>query len=191
MFLGQLPALTPYPTIVRDFQRIIGDEARREILERENKQVVACVGGGSNAMGLFTAFVGDPDVELIGIEPGGHGILSGEHGATPAGTVGCLHGSISYVLQNQDGQINEHSIPAGLDYLGVGPTRLAERQDAQPIYRSMMTAHSRRLLGLVVWKESSLHLKPHMRSPLFLIWRKECLKKILFSSICLDVEIKI
>ena len=74
-------------------------------------------------MGLFTAFVGDPDVELIGIEPGGHGILSGEHGATlSAGTVGCLHGSISYVLQNQDGQINEaHSISAGLDYPGVGP----------------------------------------------------------------------
>ena len=123
---GTVAGPHPYPTIVRDFQRIIGDEARAELLEREKRlptKVVACVGGGSNAMGLFAAFIDDPDVAIIGIEPGGHGILSGAHGATlSAGTIGCLHGSISYVLQNQDGQINEaHSISAGLDYPGVGP----------------------------------------------------------------------
>ena len=123
---GTVAGPHPYPTIVRDFQRIIGDEARAELLEREKQlptKVVACVGGGSNAMGLFAAFIDDPDVAIVGIEPGGHGILSGAHGATlSAGTIGCLHGSISYVLQNQDGQINEaHSVSAGLDYPGVGP----------------------------------------------------------------------
>ncbi|MEE2904050.1 MAG: tryptophan synthase subunit beta [Myxococcota bacterium] len=123
---GTVAGPHPYPTIVRDFQRIIGDEARAELLEREKQlptKVVACVGGGSNAMGLFAAFIDDPDVAIIGIEPGGHGILSGAHGATlSAGTVGCLHGSISYVLQSKDGQINEaHSVSAGLDYPGVGP----------------------------------------------------------------------
>ena len=123
---GTVAGPHPYPTLVRDFQRIIGDEARTQLLEREGKlphTVAACVGGGSNAMGIFTAFLKDETVALVGIEPGGHGLDTQEHGATlTAGSVGCLHGSISYILQDKDGQIQEaHSISAGLDYPGVGP----------------------------------------------------------------------
>ena len=123
---GTVAGPHPYPTIVREFQRVIGDEARRQILAVEGRlpdAVVACVGGGSNAMGIFTAFVDDADVRLIGVEPAGHGLDSGAHGATLGkGTVGCLHGSLSYVLQDEVGQIREaHSISAGLDYPGVGP----------------------------------------------------------------------
>jgi tryptophan synthase beta chain len=116
----------PYPTIVRELQRVIGDEARRQILEREGRlpsAVIACVGGGSNALGAFTAFKDDASVRLIGVEAGGKGLESGQHGATlERGRIGCLHGSLSYVLQDDDGQIREaHSISAGLDYPGVGP----------------------------------------------------------------------
>lgn len=123
---GTVAGPHPYPTIVRDFQRVIGDEARRQMLDREGRlpnYVVACVGGGSNALGAFTAFLEDRDVRLIGVEPGGEGLESGKHGATlTRGSPGCLHGSISYVLQDGDGQIHEaHSISAGLDYPGVGP----------------------------------------------------------------------
>jgi tryptophan synthase beta chain len=123
---GTVAGPHPYPTLVRDFQRIIGDEARRQLLEREGRlphTVVACVGGGSNAMGIFTAFLDDKEVALVGVEPAGHGLQTSKHGATLcAGSVGCLHGSISYVLQDSDGQIQEaHSISAGLDYPGVGP----------------------------------------------------------------------
>lgn len=116
----------PYPTLVRDLQRVIGDEIREELLRREGRlptAVVACVGGGSNAIGAFTAFVGDASVRLIGVEPGGHGIDSGAHGATlERGRPGVVHGSYSYLLQDDDGQVQEaHSISAGLDYPGVGP----------------------------------------------------------------------
>jgi len=123
---GTVAGPHPYPTLVRDFQRIIGDEARQQILDQEGQlphSVVASVGGGSNAMGIFTAFIEDDGVALIGVEPAGHGLDTQKHGATLcAGSVGCLHGSISYVLQDDDGQIQEaHSISAGLDYPGVGP----------------------------------------------------------------------
>ncbi len=116
----------PYPWIVRTFQSVIGEEARAQCLERFGRlpeQVVACVGGGSNAIGLFHAFVPDAGVGLVGVEAGGHGIASLQHAATiSAGSVGVLHGSRSYVLQDAWGQIQEaHSISAGLDYPGVGP----------------------------------------------------------------------
>ena len=112
--------------IVRDFQRIIGLETRKQILVQMGKlpdYVIACVGGGSNAMGLFYDFIGDEEVSLVGVEAGGDGIESGRHAATiSAGSVGVLHGSMSYLIQNDDGQIIEtHSISAGLDYPGVGP----------------------------------------------------------------------
>jgi tryptophan synthase beta chain len=111
--------------MVRDFQRIIGDEAKKQSLEtlgRLPDMLVACVGGGSNAMGLFYPFLED-DVEMVGVEAAGLGISTGKHAATiSAGSVGVLHGSKSYVLQDRDGQIQEaHSISAGLDYPGVGP----------------------------------------------------------------------
>ncbi|QXE03474.1 tryptophan synthase subunit beta [Terribacillus sp. DMT04] len=116
----------PFPQIVRDFQRIIGDETRKQIIEAEGKlpeAVVACVGGGSNAIGMFYPFVDDRDVKMYGVEAGGKGLVSGMHAASlTEGKAGILHGSLSYLLQNEDGQVQEpHSISAGLDYPGVGP----------------------------------------------------------------------
>ncbi len=124
--LGSVMGPHPYPMMVRDFQRVIGEEARaqfRKATGRLPDLVVACVGGGSNAIGLFWAFIRDRRVRIVGVEPGGHGIKSGLHGASlGSGVVGVLHGSMSYVLQNDDGQVAEaHSISAGLDYPGVGP----------------------------------------------------------------------
>jgi tryptophan synthase beta chain len=124
--IGSVAGPHPYPALVRDFQRVIGDEARRQVLELAGRlpdAVVACVGGGSNAMGIFTAFLDDPGVKLVGVEAAGHGLATGKHGASLAkGTPGVLHGSRSYVLQDAGGQIAEaHSISAGLDYPGVGP----------------------------------------------------------------------
>jgi tryptophan synthase beta chain len=124
--IGSVMGPDPYPLMVRELQRVIGDEARAQILERIGRlpdAAVACVGGGSNAMGLFTAFVGDPDVKLFGVEATGEGLSSGRHAATMArGKVGVFHGMRSLVLQNDDGQLLEaHSISAGLDYPGIGP----------------------------------------------------------------------
>ena len=124
--LGTVAGPHPYPMMVREFQRVIGKEARAQFLDAEGRlpdAVVACVGGGSNAMGIFSDFLEDTNVELVGVEAAGHGLDSGKHGATlEAGRVGILHGSRSYVLQDEDGQIlDAHSISAGLDYPGVGP----------------------------------------------------------------------
>jgi tryptophan synthase beta chain len=124
--LGSALGPHPYPMMVRDFHTVIGKEARRQSLAalgRLPDVLVACVGGGSNAIGLFHPFVGDRRVRIIGVEPGGAGVATGRHGATmTAGAVGVLHGCMSYVLQNDDGQIAvAHSISAGLDYPGVGP----------------------------------------------------------------------
>ncbi|MGD0265210.1 MAG: tryptophan synthase subunit beta [Candidatus Methylomirabilota bacterium] len=124
--LGSVLGAHPYPRMVRDFQAVIGQEARRQILEAEGRLpdcLIACVGGGSNAMGLFHTFLEDQAVRMIGVEAGGLGIASGRHAARFAEqTVGILHGTRSYVLQDADGQIRiTHSISAGLDYSGVGP----------------------------------------------------------------------
>jgi tryptophan synthase beta chain len=123
--IGSVAGPHPYPMMVRDFQRVIGDECRRQVLAAAGRLpdvLVACVGGGSNAMGLFYPFLEDV-VELVGVEAAGLGVASGRHAATlGAGSLGVLHGSKSYVLQDEDGQIREaHSISAGLDYPGVGP----------------------------------------------------------------------
>ena len=123
--LGTVAGPHPFPTIVREFQRVIGREAKRQILESEGclpDAVFACVGGGSNAMGIFADFIDEPSVKLIGVEPAGHGLHTGKHGATiEKGRPGILHGSYSFVLQDENGQILEsHSISAGLDYPGVG-----------------------------------------------------------------------
>ncbi len=124
--LGTVAGPAPFPEMVRDFHRIIGDESREQMLTRFGRlpdAVVACVGGGSNAIGIFTAFIGDPSVRLIGLEAGGDGVSTGRHAATiSGGAVGVLHGTRSYVLQDENGQtIESHSISAGLDYPGVGP----------------------------------------------------------------------
>jgi tryptophan synthase beta chain len=124
--LGTAAGPHPFPTMVREFQRVIGREARAQILEREGRlpdAVVACVGGGSNAIGLFADFVGDEDVRLVGAEPGGEGVATGRHGATvSAGTPGILHGAYTHVMQDAEGRIEEsYSVSAGLDYPAVGP----------------------------------------------------------------------
>jgi tryptophan synthase beta chain len=132
--IGSVAGPHPYPSLVRDLQRIIGEEARAQWTERIGglpDAVVACVGGGSNAMGAFTAFLDDPSVRLVAVEAGGEGLGTGRHGASlTAGKFGVLHGSASSVLQTEDGQVAEaHSVSAGLDYPGVGP-ELASLRDA-------------------------------------------------------------
>jgi len=124
--LGSVVGPYPYPQMVRDFQLIIGKETRQQILDKLSRlpdYIVACVGGGSNAIGIFYPFLNDKDVRLIGVEAAGRGLESGEHAASlVAGRVGVLHGAKSYVLQDKNGQIREtHSVSAGLDYPGVGP----------------------------------------------------------------------
>lgn len=124
--IGSVVGPDPFPRMVRDFHSVIGHEARKQMLEREGRlpaAVIACVGGGSNAMGIFHPFVQDTEVELIGVEAAGEGVESGRHSATlSAGEPGILHGALSYLLQDDDGQVAPaHSVSAGLDYPGVGP----------------------------------------------------------------------
>ena len=124
--IGTVAGPHPYPMMVRDFNSVIGREARRQMLEREGALpdvLVACVGGGSNAMGLFYPFIGDREVAMVGVEAAGRGLASGQHAASLcAGRVGVLHGNRTYLLDSDDGQITEtHSVSAGLDYPGVGP----------------------------------------------------------------------
>ncbi|MDX1541984.1 MAG: pyridoxal-phosphate dependent enzyme, partial [Geminicoccaceae bacterium] len=124
--IGSVMGPHPYPTLVRDLQRVIGVEARAQLLEREGRLpdlAVACVGGGSNAMGMFHPFLDEPAVRIIGVEAAGRGVDTAEHAASMTmGRPGVLHGSRSYLLQDEDGQVIEpHSISAGLDYPGVGP----------------------------------------------------------------------
>jgi len=124
--IGTVAGPHPYPMMVRDFQAIIGWETRQQILEKENRlpdKVIACIGGGSNAIGMFSHFLEDEEVECIGIEAGGHGIETDMHGCSlKKGKPGVLHGQCSYLLQDEDGQVQEaHSISAGLDYPGIGP----------------------------------------------------------------------
>jgi tryptophan synthase beta chain len=140
--IGSAVGPAPFPALVRDLQRVIGDEAREQALASEGRlpqRVLACVGGGSNAIGIFSAFVDDPDVELIGVEAGGEGLDSGRHGASLlAGRTGVLHGSLSSVLSDEDGQILEaHSISAGLDYPGVGPEHAQLRDSGRASYVSV------------------------------------------------------
>jgi len=140
--LGSALGPHPYPTLVRDFQSVIGREARGQILAAEGRLpdlLIACVGGGSNAIGLFHSFLGDEAVQMVGVEAGGEGIASGHHAARFAdpgrARVGVLHGTRSFVLQNEDGQIMEtHSISAGLDYAAVGPEHALLRDEGRVSY---------------------------------------------------------
>ncbi len=144
--IGSVVGPEPFPRMVRDFQAIIGREAREQMLERVGglpHTVVACVGGGSNAMGIFTAFL-DDDVKLVGVEAAGHGLESGHHSATlSAGTPGVLHGSLSYLLQDAAGQVAPaHSVSAGLDYPGVGPEHSWLRDTGRVSYTSATDAEA-------------------------------------------------
>jgi tryptophan synthase beta chain len=138
--IGSVVGPAPYPALVRDLQRVIGDEARAQLYEREGRlpaRVIACVGGGSNALGIFTAFLDDASVELVGVEAGGDGIDTPRHGAplTVGGRPGVLHGALSAVMQNEEGQIVEaHSISAGLDYPGTGPEHAHLRDSGRARY---------------------------------------------------------
>ena len=139
--IGSVVGPHPYPLMVRDFQTVIGKEAREQVLRKEGrlpKAVIACVGGGSNAIGIFHPFLAD-DVELIGVEAGGEGIETGNHSATLcAGDAGVLHGTLSYLLQDEHGQVlPTHSISAGLDYPGVGPEHAMLRDSHRVTYTAV------------------------------------------------------
>jgi tryptophan synthase beta chain len=164
--IGSVAGPHPYPAMVRDFQSVIGREARRQVLEvagRLPDAVVACVGGGSNAMGIFSAFIDDPSVELVAVEAAGHGLASGQHGASLAkGRPGVLHGSRSFVLQDADGQIAEaHSISAGLDYPGVGP-ELAYLKDSGRL--TLMQATDTEALDAFQWLSRTEGIIPALES---------------------------
>jgi tryptophan synthase beta chain len=166
--IGSCVGPAPYPALVRDLQRVIGDEARAQVLERCGRlpqRVIACVGGGSNSIGMFTSFLDDADVELIGVEAAGEGLESGRHGAplTAAGLPGVLHGAFSAVMQDEDGQILEaHSISAGLDYPGSGPEHAWLRDSGRARYVAVTDeealeafARTARLEGIIPALESS------------------------------------
>jgi tryptophan synthase beta chain len=145
--IGSVVGMHPYPMMVRDFQSVIGREARAQMLDvigRLPDAVVACVGGGSNAMGIFYPFLQDREVELVGVEAAGHGIESGAHAASLcAGTVGVLHGSRTFVLQDAFGQVQEaHSISAGLDYPGVGPEHAYLKESGRATYVGVTDAEA-------------------------------------------------
>jgi tryptophan synthase beta chain len=176
--IGSTVGPAPYPALVRDLQRMIGDEARAQLLEREGRlpsRVIACVGGGSNAIGIFTAFVDDADVELVGVEAAGEGLESGRHGAplTADGRPGVLHGSLSAVLQDGDGQILEaHSVSAGLDYPGSGPEHAQLRDSGRARYVAVtdedaiaMFARMARLEGIIPALESAHALAWALANP--------------------------
>jgi tryptophan synthase beta chain len=165
--IGSVVGPDPYPRMVRDFQAVIGREARRQVLEAAGRlpaAVVACVGGGSNAIGIFHSFVGDAQVALVGVEAAGEGVESGRHAATlTAGSPGVLHGCLSYLLQDEAGQVAPaHSVSAGLDYPGVGPEHSWLRDQGRAEYASVTDAEAldafhrlARLEGIIPALESS------------------------------------
>ena len=145
--IGSVVGPHPYPEMVRDFQTVIGREARAQLLEIEGRlpdYVLACVGGGSNSIGMFHPFVPDEEVRLVGLEAGGEGIATGKHSATlSAGRPGVLHGAMSYLLQDEHGQVQEtHSISAGLDYPGVGPEHSYLKDTGRAEYREVNDANA-------------------------------------------------
>ncbi len=170
--IGSCVGPAPFPALVRDLQRVIGDEARTQLLERVGRlpgRVIACVGGGSNSIGMFTAFMDDDGVELIGVEAAGEGIASGRHGAplTAGGLAGVLHGAYSAIMQDEDGQILEaHSVSAGLDYPGSGPEHAFLRDSGRARYVAVSDqealeafARTARLEGIIPALESAHALR--------------------------------
>jgi tryptophan synthase beta chain len=158
---GTVAGPHPFPLMVREYQRIIGDEAREQVLERCGRLpdvVAACVGGGSNAIGIFTAFVPDPDVRLVGFEAGGDGVETGRHAASITGGLpGVLHGARSYLLQDENGQtVESHSISAGLDYPGVGPEHSYLHDIGRAEYRPITDAQAMAAFSLLARTEGIL-----------------------------------
>ncbi len=176
--IGSCVGPAPYPALVRDLQRVIGDEARAQIQAQAGRlpqRVIACVGGGSNSIGMFIPFVADADVQLVGVEAAGAGIESGRHGAplTVAGLPGVLHGAFSAIMQDEDGQILEaHSISAGLDYPGTGPEHAWLRDRGRARYDAITDeealaafARTARLEGIIPALESSHALAWALKHP--------------------------
>lgn len=156
--LGTVAGPHPFPTMVRDFHKIIGEEAREQVLELTGRlpdAVLACVGGGSNAIGIFHRFISDTDVRLIGFEAGGDGVETGRHAATiTGGSPGVLHGTRSYVLQDSNGQtVESHSISAGLDYPGVGPEHAYLNDIGRAEYRAITDAEAMEAFSLLCKSE--------------------------------------
>ncbi len=171
--IGSCVGPAPFPALVRDLQRVIGDEARAQILERAGRlpqRVLACVGGGSNSIGIFAGFVDDAAVELVGVEAAGEGIETGRHGAplTAAGLPGVLHGSFSAIMQDEDGQILEaHSISAGLDYPGTGPEHAWLRDSGRARYVAVTDAEALEAFALTARLEGII---PALESAHALAW---------------------
>ena len=164
--IGTAAGPHPYPLMVRDFQAIISYEAKQQILQSEGSlpdYVVACIGGGSNALGMFAHFINEDSTQCIGIEAGGHGLQSGKHGASLAlGKPGILHGQMSYLLQSEDGQINEaHSISAGLDYPGIGPEHSFLMEKGKVIYDSVTDEEA---MDAFVWLSRAEGIVPAFES---------------------------
>ncbi len=164
--IGTVAGPHPYPMMVRDFQAIIGWEARQQILEKENRlpdYVVACIGGGSNAIGMFQHFLEDEEVQCVGIEAGGLGIETNKHGCSlEKGRPGVLHGQMSYLLQDEDGQILEaHSISAGLDYPGIGPEHAFHKDNKTVMYDNITDQEA---LDAFVWLSQKEGIIPAFES---------------------------
>jgi len=164
--IGTVAGPHPYPMMVRDFQAIIGKEARAQILEKESRlpdHVIACIGGGSNAIGMFQHFLEDKKVECIGIEAGGHGVGTDKHGCSLLmGRPGVLHGQMSYLLQDEDGQILEaHSISAGLDYPGIGPEHAFHKDNDSITYDNITDEEA---LDAFVWLSRAEGIIPAFES---------------------------
>jgi tryptophan synthase beta chain len=156
--LGTAAGPHPFPTIVREYHRMIGEETRAQIMEREGRlpdAVVACVGGGSNAIGMFADFIDEPSVRLIGVEPAGKGVHTKEHGATiVTGSKGVLHGAYTYIMQDKDGQIEEsYSVSAGLDYPAVGPQHAFLHETGRAEYYAVTDTEALNAFKLLCKKE--------------------------------------
>jgi len=173
--IGSVVGPHPFPLLVREYQKVIGEEARAQILKAEGRLpdgVVACVGGGSNAIGIFHGFVGEPDVRLIGVEAAGRGVDTGEHSATiGAGSPGVLHGALSYLIQDDDGQVTAtHSVSAGLDYPGVGPEHSFMKDSGLATYESATDEQALAAFTLLARTEGIL---PALESSHAIAWAAE------------------
>jgi len=178
--IGTVAGPHPYPVMVRDFQAIIGYEARKQILEKDGKlpdYVVACIGGGSNAIGMFSHFLEDEEVTCVGIEAGGHGLETDKHGCSlEKGTPGVLHGQCSYLLQDDDGQILEaHSISAGLDYPGIGPEHSFHKDNESVEYDSITDQEA---LDAFVWLSRAEGIIPAFESSHAIAYLKKAQDKL-------------
>ena len=178
--IGTVAGPHPYPMMVRDFQAVIGYEARKQILEKENRlpdYVIACIGGGSNAIGMFSHFLEDKEVTCIGIEAGGLGVDTNKHGCSLAkGSPGVLHGQCSYLLQDEDGQIIEaHSISAGLDYPGIGPEHAFHKDNNNVQYDSVTDDEA---LDAFVWLSRKEGLIPAFESSHAIAYLKKAKDKL-------------